>query len=63
MQSVIGEGVCVLRTSITLAMGNCGSPSLSPRMRMLPPIRLCSCAVTASPAVTMAKIAARLGLV
>ncbi|MNE60334.1 hypothetical protein D3C80_1554730 [compost metagenome] len=63
MQSVIGEGCCALRTSITLATGNCGRPSCSPSMRMFPVIRLCSCAVTANPAVTMAKIAARLGLV
>ncbi|MNO07307.1 hypothetical protein D3C81_2294480 [compost metagenome] len=63
MQSVIGEGFCVLRTNITLATGNCGNPSFSPRIRILPPTRLCNCAVTASPAVTMAKIAARLGLV
>ena len=61
MQSVMGDWVWVLRNSITLAMGNCGSPSCSPRMRMFPPIRLCNCAVTAKPAVTMAKIAARLG--
>ena len=46
-----------------LADGNCGSPCCSPNTSRSEVIRLCSCAVTASPALTTAMIADRLALV
>ena len=62
--SIMGdEALLALRSSTILAEGSTGRFSASPIMRRSGVSRLCSCAVTASPVLTTALIAARLALV